>query len=396
MSYQDYFLAWFDDLAQNLTVWTSESLEHSTFRSTTEWVERLQDERRNAEREAKFMILNSTSAEEGATLTHNYHNALVNLIGRLHVMISKDSISGSPRMELCLPVQRALEEMLVNCERQFAHLVTEWYGVPITQLIPFETEVDVALRVLAELLEKDVREERPIHIVRNFLKSFVQRIHAQQPVSRKELHYYRGILDDIKNLHDYSRLADDCPILHEMLLYWNLNSRPVIAYFISCHDMVMGGTVNVEDRIEIFRQKLKLLDQIPQKSNYAYLEHMPSLKEFFKEYLIQEIRYLRTTSNEVIVSAPKAEIAEPKRRVRVHLSLDQVSIALKSLLELGVLDAPSLRYAFRSIISGLSTPNSETPSWDSARKRVYEAESRDIDAVVELFEKLAEHLRSSR
>lgn len=80
-------------------------------------------------------------------------------------------------------------------------------------------------------------------------------------------------------------------------------------------------------------------------------------------------------------------------KLLIRLSGDQIGILIRAAYEGKLIDAPSKRAAYKALAPFLSTPNKEALSDDSLRSNAGRPEIKDLDAVVNVLQKLMEIVR---
>ncbi|TWI87833.1 hypothetical protein [Chitinophaga japonensis] len=348
--------------------------------------------------EIKDQVFTLRTEEESQLLIRKYHSALVVLIGKNHeyrhrhrYQTKEDRIDNLRSF-----LSQQLQEILHYFENEFSLFLTREKWVPITMLETIRDDLLANMDGLMKRLEGEAYGiPAPVYVVREYLQSYIERINNRVPITEHEVHYIQGIVNDIQQIGS-DRGISDCPILNELLIYWNLNTKTAIDYFINTLDQLIAGYKTEAEQLEFLKLERKILQQIPDKPGSVYNPDYPSIRTYFSNYVENEITY---RENKAVVFAPLADKKEApgtegKFKVLVSLSTDQIALLLRAADELRILMARSLRSVFRAIIPYISTPKKEDPKWDNMRSKAYSAEERDKEVVIRLLERMIEKIRS--
>jgi hypothetical protein len=222
------------------------------------------------------------------------------------------------------------------------------------------------------------------------LDEFAIKIGNKEPITEREAIYHRSIIRDIEEYNGQSTALSNCPSLHELLVYWNLNSKSCIRYFSIGMEAIVKSKEDIEDQLEFMRLQLKNINTLAQVPDFIYNPAYPSLKEYFNDYILNEIDYLE---NKKKGFQPKKEVlvedVKPGAfKVLTGLSADQIGLFLRAAKDGEVLLAKSVSSVFNSIVPFLSTQKEEDLSANSVRVKSYQGEQRDKDILVEALQKI--------
>ena len=115
------------------------------------------------------------------------------------------------------------------------------------------------------------------------------------------------------------------------------------------------------------------------------------VREFMENWFQAEIFYLENAG--VLVEGRKARNMEievsPANKLMCNLSADQLSILLRAMDEIRLVEARSLSQVYRAIVPYLSTRNRKDLSADSLRVKSYQVDFSDRKKVLDVLERLA-------
>ncbi|TDQ73831.1 hypothetical protein [Sphingobacterium yanglingense] len=133
------------------------------------------------------------------------------------------------------------------------------------------------------------------------------------------------------------------------------------------------------------------LNFLPSNWSGEKFQHKKTIKKLKKYYLyfkIQKAINDLTTG----ISVPINE--GDRDRVKVNLSVDQIAIMLRSLVEADVFDDPNLSKIARRFASFLSSSKTDKISTESLRSKFYNVETKDKEIVLETLRKMIASIKS--
>ncbi|GAA0537085.1 hypothetical protein GCM10009415_18620 [Chitinophaga japonensis] len=236
--------------------------------------------------------------------------------------------------------------------------------------------------------------KEPARIIKEFLEGFLARIDARNSITLHELEYTLAIVEDIERMNT-KMSSNDCEQLHELLIYWNLNTQATVDYFLAGKDQFLAGCETVEQKLEFYRYELMKLKQIPEKPGFVYDRKYPSLKSYFTKYILQEIQYLEKKEVEFAPIKTAKKGYEPlKQKVHVAVSADQIALLLRAADDVRLLLSKSMRAIFHAVVPYLSTPSKHDLSPDNTRSKAYAAEVNDKKIVIDFLQAMIERIQA--
>jgi len=234
------------------------------------------------------------------------------------------------------------------------------------------------------------------------LDAFVEKIDSGGIITLHEAEYHQELVRDILRSQGSHNVNSDCPPLHELLVYWNLNTKQCITYFTKGLESAIAAFQTNEEKLDFLHVERKHVATMVELPNFIYDPRYPSIKSYFLEYLENEIKYLdhKLAGFTVALAEPTAEpekdpddLLVPTPKAIISLSVDQIGILLRGLKKVGFFMSKSMNDIYRSIIPAISTQERSDISIESVKSKAYAAEHRDIDIVIAFLTKLIQAIR---
>ncbi|PWS32200.1 hypothetical protein [Pedobacter paludis] len=358
------------------------------------WKLKEEMQRLKSELQAQYFTL--TEQPQSALLIEKHHEAIIVLIGKAFEYQHHPRTEAAGLRPIISETIKALEDFVRYFDINFAKYLTGERHLPITQLMEIRELILSKKQSMSESLSKGGNGEHVTAIVMDVMDEFCARIERHEPIKVRESDYHLLIVRDTEDHGGQQSAITNCPSLHELLVYWNLNSKACIRYFTIGLDNIIKSNETVEGKLEFMRFQMKNITQLPQLPDVIYNPLYPGLKEYFKDYLANEISYLE---NKTIgfVSKKEYEAKQEEKKVafkiKSTLSGDQLGMILRGAKEAGILEG-SLNAVFKEIVPLLSSAEREELSWKSMRGNSYNAEERDKEIVVQTLEDLISNVGS--
>lgn len=293
-------------------------------------------------------------------------------------------------------VMVTLNELRSFFKTNFAKYLNAELHMPLVELHEFRQQIIDKRPALIQKLYDTGNTDEVSAIVLEALDLFADRIDRQELITERELVYHQSIIRDIEEYNGQESALSTCPSLHELLVYWNLNSKSCIRYFSMGMEIRVQEMELVDDQLEFMRLQWKNINTLPMIPSFIYNPEFPSLKEYFSDYISNEITYLEKKR---IVFQPNESYNAEKNKTAAFKILsaftgDQLALVLRGMSDAKLIKAKSLSSVFTSIVPFISTQQKEHLSPDAIRVKSYEGTDRDIDIVVESLYHLADIIKN--
>ncbi len=333
---------------------------------------------------------------KGAALVAKHSDAVVLMINRVDGLMQTAAVKGDAVVRALNDITRGLHELHGFIKLNYGRFMSSELLIPITELRELRDMIVTKRQHLRDLLLDNHNPETACDIVMEVLDEFCSRVAAGLVMRVQDADYYKMIVSNIEDYGSQDTALSDCPSLHELLLFWNLNSKTCIRYFCVGIELHMGAMLTVDARLEYLRDQLKKVGMLPQNPGFIYDESHPSIKTFFTDYLANEIIYLE---NKRVGFLPNEEYKEereklPLIKVLCTLSGDQISLFLRAANDLKVIVARSMAAVYNAIVPYLSTERQVDLSAGNMRVKSYQAEDRDKEILITKLKEMIEVIRS--
>jgi len=358
-------------------------------------IEEIKREKQRVQSALRDLFYNNNENESTVQLIRKSHHSLV-------VLINKAYETRHHELSLTMNVRKPLDDLLHSLDQllhwfhqNFNGYLTNEQPYPITKLKVIRNQILERMESIKGILKNAGNHDEAIQVVTHALQKFVNKIDSGAAITKHEAEYHKDLLNDIERTNGHSSVVSNCPSLHELLVYWNLNSKESISYFTKGLEQIISGYTTVLEKLDYLRLQYKYVNQMPELPNFKYDTRYPSIKEYFCEYLLREIEHLsHKAAGFQPLENKQSEMESLESKVICNLSVDQLSLILRALFELNVLTAKSLSELFKILVRYLATPNTDNISWENMCRRSYAGENRDKQISIETLRRLAEKIEA--
>lgn len=334
--------------------------------------------------------------EENKQMIKKHYDSVIVLLDKVYTYQTQYEVDRPELTELLDFVSGKLKAILRVFEQELSGTLPQDVRVSIEQLAPVREEILAKMDMLVANLSTGEHGHDPVYIVSEVLDDFNNRIAARQVVTLHELTYTLELVRDVEALSAKEKKMTSCPALHELLIYWNLNSKSSIAYFTHGLEFEINKRTTAEEKLEFLEYQLKALAQMPEKRNFVYNPSYPDIKDYFSKWIVNEIEYRKNKAQGFVPLAetkePPAPVNQLQMKTTVALSTDQVAMLLRAAFDTKLISAKSMRALFAAIVPYISTPSTENPSPNAMRSKAYDAEVPDKELLVQKLSELIDRI----
>lgn len=358
-------------------------------------IDKMKKEVQNLHTEFRHQFFSEKGEGGSEMLIVKNYDALIVMMNKTYSHMHHENLEKSNILPVLQVVMACLQDLRSFFKTNYGKYLSEEQSLPITDLVKFRDEIVADRQAILEKLYATGNGDEVSSIVMEALDLFVDKIDRRESISEREVIYHKSIIRDIKNYKGQETALSNCPSLHELLVYWNLNSRACIRYFSLGMEAIMKSSESVDDQLEFMRLQLKNINTLPMMPDFIYDPNYPSMKAYFGDYIVNEIEYLEKKRigfqpNESY-NAEKNKTAPYK--ITCALSADQIALFLRAAKDMNLIVARSVSSVFNSVVPFLSTQKETDLSPDSVRIKSYQGEQRDKDILVEALEKMIEQVK---
>ena len=333
-------------------------------------------------------------SKSAAMIMKNY-DAVVLMINRVYTYTLHKDIKDSRLLHALEDSLVSLKELRLFLEQNYVKYLTPDRLMSTIELLKVRDMILEKRQALYDIMIEQRNPDEPCQVVLSALDDFCLKIESGETIQVKEADYYKMIIENIENYAGQETALSDCPSLHELLLFWNLNSKMCIRYFAFGMEMFMNQKETIDERLDYLRDQLKKVNVLPQNPGFIYNADYPSIKTYFTDFISNEIAYWE---NKNVGFLPNDSYQAEKDKVTPFkvmsgLSGDQISLLLRAAAELKVIVARSVTAVFNAIVPFLSTQNQADLSTGNMRVKSYQGEDRDKNVVIGVLERMIDLIK---
>ncbi len=349
-------------------------------------IEKIAVEKLRVQAQIKDNVFSLRNEDHCAALVKKYYEALVNLIDTAYALSKHTIFTNNKNQQVIEFALVVLEELLRNVELNYRRYLDADIRVSQKELEALKAELLPKVQVIPQLFAED-NSATLIDIVMQGIEKFFKRIDQQDVITQKEYIYHSGFINDLYHHSARLKIIPECPSLHEIILYWNFNSKAAISYLAHELEELIALQSSAEQKIDFIRMHFMRLLHLPGRTKTVYDVAYPGLKSYFTALMSNQKEYYESQLD----AHPQKEesISEPSKPVKilVNLSADQIAIFLRLLADLNILLAKNLSVIYETIVRFLFTQRKDSLSWSNVRSKSYNPEKRDIDFVIKILER---------
>lgn len=316
----------------------------------------------------------------------HYHSRLALLLDKTCEARTLGQALPGPFHLSCQALAGAITELLEFVENRFSDLIGSKGRVPDTYLKEIKKDLHGRIQAFELRLLKRTRSKALTDIVLHALYGFTTRSQDWN-VTFRDVFYKRELVSQIeKAMCDVVKASLHDRLL-ERLIYLNFNSRAFINYYTGRVAREVGLKPSGQDRLDCLLLHYKQFYQMHSKPGVCLNPQYGSISVVIGKWFAAEISYLKSRMARDEDPADRWDSIEKGPKARVGLTVDQVAVAVRALVDIKILEVGSVSQAFRLLAPHLSTQKRKDISWDSMRRKAYEVEDSDRKVVVAMLEK---------
>ncbi|GAA3929411.1 hypothetical protein GO495_06755 [Chitinophaga oryziterrae] len=327
-------------------------------------------------------------------IVKNY-DAITVMMNKTYQHMHHENIEKANIIQVLQTVMTGLQELRNFFKTNYAKYLSTEQALPLVDLMKVRHEIIEKRQSILDKLHATGNGDEVSSIVMDALDDFTLRISAGDAISERETIYHQSIIKDIENYKGQETALSNCPSLHELLVYWNLNSRACIRYFSLGMEAIMKSSESVDDQLDFMRLQLKNIHTLPMMPDFIYDPTYPSMKAYFGDYIVREIEYLE--KKKIGFQPNEAYNAEKNKtapyKITCALSADQIALFLRAAKDRNLIISRSVTAVFNNMVPFISTQKETDLSPDSVRIKSYQGEQRDKDILIEALEKIIETVK---
>ena len=211
-------------------------------------------------------------------------------------------------------------------------------------------------------------------------ESFEKLFDTNKSFSYHDINYLKILYNELTSFIGKAYMANANGQLCRLLLFMNFNSFVFFEYYISMLQETAVGFYAINDLLEFYSLKLKMINQLPVKPLVVYDRQLNSNKEQIGSWISEEIYFLEKRQNLLLIpNESKSEIKTNEKKVHTRLSVSQLALAVKLLVDSKLFTNKNATELMRMVARNFRTDRQEIISEDSLRNKSYQIESSTAD-----------------
>ncbi|SEI39536.1 hypothetical protein SAMN04487995_0364 [Dyadobacter koreensis] len=217
------------------------------------------------------------------------------------------------------------------------------------------------------------------------------------PYTFRDLHYRKALVNSLDTLiRQPGQPRLDQQVI-ALLVYYNFNKKTFASYYTALIANNMQAAGSESARFELLLFEYKNFKQLPKKTGIRLTPTSPDLKKMIGRWFSHEISYLKNKTRWIIPAGhptiPADDNSSIDPKIKLDMSVDQIAVLIRVLLDCGVVRNVSTSELCRQISRWIKTEKAEHISADSLRRKVSSPEDRDKQQVLAILEKLCASLK---
>ncbi len=297
------------------------------------------------------------------------------------------------------PALKSFHEAFKNLLLELNKVVT-FISYNFTQHFDYKYKIpDYSISQLEPKIKQTVKETRLTQEMRSvdqgliefMLMPFNQFLLKENPLNQADLDYLFLFEKEVRKLISKKEICEF--EVQELCIRLNLNDPAFTFYYIQ-KIKEQDTHIGIKGRIEFYYLQLKIINQIYRKPGIAYDATLPGIHDQLGTWLAEEIYFLEKKQQLEYSFPVSANDQNTKsEKVQTVLSVPQLSLAVKLLLDTGVIKSKHTSEVLRMVSKNFRTENSDQISEDSLRNKVYNIEPGSIEGMKNVIMGLWDEVR---
>lgn len=290
-------------------------------------------------------------------------------------------------LNLYKDIMRIPEDLLDYIEQNFPEYFDKSYKVPEAKWRKQIPEIKRELSGIKKGLVKQHIYEGLIKIVTDAFEHFIL---PGQVISYQEISYIQKFQASLICFIKKNSVQNPEEMLCLLLMQLNFNSIRFFNYFIERLQERSRLWSSLPDKIEFFSQQLKIINQLPVEPGPAFKPELPAAREQTGGWICEELAFLEKKQRLNLLPVAMGESAlNETTKVQTSLSVAQLALAVKLLIEAKVITNKNAAELMRMVAGSFKTDRQELISEESLRNKSYSFETSTVnrlkDVVIELL-----------
>lgn len=344
-----------------------------------------------------YEILNCENEKRITYYIHQHQQGLIKLLDTFQAYLMKENrghIYNYPALKSFIDSYKglltALDQMLVFLLNHSYQYINQAYKIADYNRLVLIPGIKQILKQCSNELENRKIDNILAEIIVIPFRYFIT---IENLINQRDLNYlmvYRKEVDGLLTKKEMSPFS-----IYEFLIQLNFNDPTFTFYYI---EKLKESDINytITGRTEFYYLQLKIINQITKKPGLAYDCSLPSVHDQLATWLSEEIFFLEK-KQQLENSFPTSTNDQNAKseKVQTVLSVPQLSLAVKLLLDSGIIKTKHTRDVMRMVAQNFRTGNIEQISEDSLRNKIYNIEPAAVEGmkkvIMGLWDKVREY-----
>lgn len=315
-------------------------------------------------------------------LIKNYQRQLRNHINELNSYIDIMLTRKEPQVvEIYYKIQTHILSLLLLLSKEY----DDFFDFSAKADVAFKKKyVDLAINCLKEY-QLDTYDDHStvLSIVLEPLLNFIS-TYKQEPFTYHYILYLCDFVEHISSLDQ--KLESFDKELEIIMMKYNFNSSRYFNYKIEQIQIQLSDRETIKERLEYlssYQKDLRQMEIFPNRKLYA---DQRSIHDQISSWITEEFEFVH---NKLISSQLRiTDEVKPDEKIQVHLSVPQLALFFRLLIETGIIENKKLATVIKTITKSFKTKHSEQISSESFRTKYYEIETKSVETIKDALIKM--------
>lgn len=210
-------------------------------------------------------------------------------------------------------------------------------------------------------------------------------IHSESVCTYHQIEYLTEFYSQLESFFNNSHEEIHDEICNQ-LFHLNFNCTKFIKYYVGYMKSQAGKCNHEIELIEFYYLKFKLINQIPTQREFIYNNKRESILNQISTWITEELYYLEKKRNllPINVEEKKNEVNDDTK-IQTSLSVADLSLALKLLMEAKVITNRNAREVTKLVARNFKTNKRESISEESLYNKTYNVERSTVDRMKDVI-----------
>lgn len=314
--------------------------------------------------------------------------SLIKLVDRCYSYLvpgALDFLESFPSLKIYTPQYQSildcLNNLLLFIEENFPRYFNRQYKIPDKLLSNTAMETKPLLKKMTPVLNNSGIDQRFILIICMPLEKSIR---TGAELSYHSFEYLQQYRIEMQQLAKKAVINEE--EVCELLIRLNYNEGKFFRYYINRLIMTTDKEMDIDSRIEYYSRQLKAINQHAGILLQPFCYQLPGISEQISNWLSEEIYFLERTYQLYNTPVQNHKSTLPvTAKVHTKLSVAHLSLAVKLLLETGVIKNKNAAELMRMVARSFRTEKCEQISEDSLRNKAYNIESSAVEGMKDVI-----------